>query len=225
MRDHPSSNELDSATSSRLARLATMPVNTSNLDHRLHAALESNALDRSRSPRPRLVRFLATAAASIAILITVGLFLTNLGNTPVLASPTNLARIHAEAIDHRKSESTVTTVEQANRVLAGQWSDTPLLPTPSAGQLRACCVHSFKDRKVACLILDDGGTPLTMVVGHARDIRCPNGHVVERGGRKFTLHEVKDLRMVMTEHDGRYVCLMGEVPEDRLLELAEGIKF
>jgi hypothetical protein len=119
----------------------------------------------------------------------------------------------------------VTSVEQANRVLSGQWSDLPQLPTPTSSQLHACCIHDFMDSKVACLILRDGQTPLTMVVGRAREFRPAEGRTVERGGRKFTLHEVNGLRMAMTHQGDRFVCLMGEVSADRLLEIAEGLGF
>ena len=149
----------------------------------------------------------------------------NIGNTPAMAAPMDLARLHAEAIKSDAMATAVTSVEQANRVLAGQWSDLPQLPAPASGQLHSCCIHDFMDSKVVCLILRDGQTPLTMVVGHAREFRPAEGRIVERGGRKFTLLEVNGLRMAMTHQGDRFVCLMGEVSEDRLLEIAEGLRF
>lgn len=225
MRDRATQTELDDAVRARLARLATVPVDTSNLERRLRAVMAHNGPEYNRWRLPRAWRSLTAVAAAILVVVTVGLVLMNLGNTPAMAAPMDLARLHAEAIKSDSMMTVVTSVEQANRVLAGQWSDLPQLPTPTSGQLHACCIHDFMDSKVACLILRDGQTPLTMVVGRAREFRPAEGRTVERGGRKFTLHEVNGLRMAMTHQGDRFVCLMGEVSEDRLLEIAEGLRF
>ena len=225
MRDKTTQTELDEAVRARLARLATMPVDTSNLERRLRSVMAENGPTQDRWRLPQAWRSIAAVAAAILVVATVRLFLTSLGNTPAMAAPMDLARLHAEAIKSDAMTTAVTSVEQANRVLAGQWSDLPQLPAPAPGQLHACCIHDFMDSKVACLILRDGETPLTMVVGHAREFRPAEGRIVERGGRKFTLHEVNGLRMAMMHQDGRFVCLMGEVSEDRLLDIAESLKF
>lgn len=225
MRDKATQTELDQAVRARLARLATMPVDTSHLERRLRAVMADNGPEHSRWRLPQAWRSLTAVAAAILIVVTVGVVLMNLGNTPAIAAPMDLARLHAEASKSDAMTTAVTSVEQANRVLAGQWSDLPQLPAPASGQLHACCIHDFMDSKVACLILREGQTPLTMVVGHAREFRPAEGRIVERGGRKFTLHEVNGLRMAMTHQKGRFVCLMGEVSEDRLLDIAESLKF
>lgn len=225
MRDSTRQTRLDEAMQARLARLATLPVDTSRLERRLHSMMAATAPAQNRWRLSHARRSWAAVAATILVVATAGIILMSLGNSPAMASPVDLARVHAEATQSEKMTTAVTALEQANRVLAGQWSDLPQLPAPTAGQLHACCIHDFMDRKVACLILRDGQTPLTMVVGHAREFRPAEGRVVERGGRKFTLNEVNGLRMVMTQQDQRFVCLMGEVSEDRLLELAEGLRF
>jgi len=224
MRDQSTQAELDEAVRARLARLATLPVDTTNLERRLRTLIPAEAPEQNRWRLPHAWRSLTAVAAAVLIVATVGIILMSLGNTPAMASPAELARLHAEVINPDRMATPVTTVEQANRVLDGKWTDLPQLPASSA-QLHACCIHDFMDRKVACLLFRDGDTPLTMVVGEARDFRCAGGRVVERGGRTFTLHDVNGLRMVMTEQNGRYVCLMGTVSEDRLVALAEGLRF
>lgn len=223
MHDNPIRPDLDEAVRSRLARLATVPVDTSNLERRLHSAMASNAPERKRLLFRRW-RPVSAVAAAVFVVATAGLIMMILGNTPAKAAPGDMARLH-EAIQTDAMAITVTSVEQANRVLAGQWKDLPQIPAPSMGQLHACCIHDYMDSKVVCLVLLDGQTPLTMVVGHSRKFRPAEGPIVERSGRKFTLHEVNGLRMAMTHQNGRFVCLMGEVSQDRLLELAEGLTF
>jgi len=227
MPENPSPEQLEKALRGRLARLAAVPVDTSNLERRLRAVLAD--ADQAPAPNrwhlPRAWRSLTAVAAAILIAATVGLVFINLGNTSVLAGPQDMARLYAQATQAEAMMTTVTSVAQANRVLAGQWHDLPQIPNSNTAQLHACCIHDFMDSKVACLILRDGQTPLTMVVGRAREFRPAAGRVVVRDGRKFTLHEVNGLRMAMMQRDDRFVCLMGEVSEERLLELAEGLKF
>ena len=224
MPDNPKLTEFDQAVRARLARLATVPVDTSNLEHRLRAAMTLGVAERSRRRLPQTWGAMA-AAAVLIVAATLGLVLMNFGNAPATASPTNLARLHAQTMHSDAATTTVTTVAQANVVLAAQWRDTPQAPTPSDAQLHACCIHDFMESKVACLLLADGQTPLTLVVGRAREFRPAEGRLVERGGRTFTLHEVNGLRMAMTQQDERFICLMGEISEDRLLDLAQGLQF
>lgn len=158
-------------------------------------------------------------AATVAVLVMV-----SLGGRAAQASPGDLARLYADATKPGAMMMKVATIAEANRVLAGQ-GDLPEMPVMQPGQLHACCIHDFMDSKVVCLMLRDGDVPLTLVIGHSREFKPAAGRLVERGGRKYTVHEVNGLRMVMTSESGTFVCLMGEVGEERLLEVAGGLKF
>lgn len=225
MQDNPKPEELDEAMRARLSRLASVPVDTSKLKLRLSAAMAEDAPAQSQWRLSQVWRPVSAVAAAILIVVMVGFILMSLGNSPAMAAPNDMARLYSEANHSGSMLTPITSIDQANRLLAGQWSDLPQLPAPEAGQLHACCIHDFMDRKVACLILQDGQTPLTLVVGHAREFRPAEGRVVERNGRKFTLHDVNGLRMAMTQQGGTFICLMGDTSEDRLLDLASSLKF
>jgi hypothetical protein len=164
-------------------------------------------------------------AAAILIVVTIGIMLATLGKSPAIAAPSHLAQLHAQAIAADSSATAVSSVEEANRVLAGQWSDLPSIPIVDTAMLHACCIHDFMDDRVVCLVLRDGEAPLTLVVGHARSFRPTKGRLVDIGGRKFHVHQVDGLLMAMTQQDNRFICLMGEVTEDRLLQIAGELKF
>lgn len=225
MRDNPIHTDPDEAVRTRLAKLANIPEDTSSLERRLQDAMADNPLVRPQWRFSQAFRPLAAVAAAVVVIVTVGLALISLGNTPAMAAPNDLARLHIETNKVGAMTTPITSIEQANRVLAGQWSDLPQLPASASRQLHACCIHDFMDQKVACLILRDGQTPLTLVLGKAREFRPSEGRIVERDGRKFTLNEVNGVRMVMTQQSGSFVCLMGDVSTDRLLDLAAGLRF
>ncbi|MEI7766568.1 MAG: hypothetical protein WCJ97_03920 [Phycisphaerae bacterium] len=215
----------DKAVQARLARLGTLPVDTAGLETRLRSLVADSVTTPVASPWRRIWRPVTALAASIAVVVAVGLIIMSLGDTPVSASPLKLAELHADVSHMGQMATPITSIAEANRILAQDWQNNPALPAVPAAQLHACCIHDFMERKIACLLLRDGDTPLTLVVGHARDFRSTVGQRVERQGRTYNLHEVNGLRMVMTEHQGRYLCLMGAVSAERLLAIAQELQF
>lgn len=216
----------EEAVRARLAKLASVPVDASNLEFQLNAILESEKTPQLRQAKWRFFRPLTAMAAAILIALIIGIVLSSSGASPAMASPNDLARLHTDANAHSSSATMVMTVDQAQQILNKKWSGVPNLPIPPAGELSKCCVHQFMDRKVACLLLNDGPTPITMMVGYVRDIKSENnGTTIECGGHKFTQHRVDDVRILTTVQDGRFISLMGELPEKRMQEIAAQIKF
>ena len=90
----------------------------------------------------------------------------------------------------------------------------------------ACCMKSIRDKRMACVLLqDEAGTPITMTVARSADMRAPAGPTVMRGGAKYHLHAMAPLNMVMTERAGRWVCLISELPQEQLIDLAARLQF
>lgn len=226
MRDKPTELELEQAVRSRLSRLSAVPVDTTRLAARLRSHQVAAAATEGDTHRWSWIRRPSVALAAVVLIAaTVGVMLATMGSSPAMATPSHLALLHAEAIREDSLATAVSSVEEANRVLAGQWSDLPTIPIVDTATLHACCIHDFMDDRVVCLVLRDGQQPLTMVVGHARSFQPTKGRAVELGGRKFYIHRVDGLLMVMTQQDNRFVCLMGEVSEERLLQIASELRF
>jgi hypothetical protein len=77
----------------------------------------------------------------------------------------------------------------------------------------------------ACVRLDAGGRPVTLVVAEGTDPCSAHGRVVDRAGRKYLVHMMGSVNMAMTARDGRWLCVMGELPDEDLLKIAEAVKF
>ena len=88
----------------------------------------------------------------------------------------------------------------------------------------ACCMKSVS-KKVACLLLKREGVPVSLVVAHSGDMRAATSPVTVRDGVRYHVQAVGTLNMVMTERNGRWVCLIGELPTERLIDVATQIKF
>ena len=89
----------------------------------------------------------------------------------------------------------------------------------------ACCMRTVKNKKVACVLLQGEGEPVSMTVAKASDVRIPDCPMVTRGGIDYHVQSTGSLNMVMTERDGRWVCLISKLPATRLMELASSLQF
>jgi hypothetical protein len=222
------SDKLDQATQARLARLAAMPVDTSKLQARLRQAMPK---EHAGAGRPmfigRLMHWPAAVAAAILVAALVGvLFLTNAGASPALAAPAEMAQLHEHVMGQGAHTVAASDMDQVRREIAKQWSDGPAMPSPQAPteHVMACCIHHVQGRKVACVLLQ-GKTPVTMVVARAADVQPAPGTPVMRGSHQYTTHRCDQINMVMTIRDDRYICLMGDLPQNELIDLGESLAF
>jgi hypothetical protein len=171
------------------------------------------------------LRPLRAIAASVAILAIIGTILVSSSGGPVLASPTQMAQVHEEMVSGRTPVMRVDSITEANKALASQWPQSPTVPGVPADHVMACCMRSVKNKKVACVLLKSEGVPITMTVANASDMKMPTSPLVSRGGVDYHVQSVGKLSMVMAERNGRWVCLIGERPAERLMDLATKLQF
>jgi hypothetical protein len=209
---------LDRATAQRLARLGSMPVDVSRLDQSLRAVLPPPpAVRRSRS-----FIWSAPMRAVAALLLMVGIaaavLLSTSGNRALAAQ---MAQVHEDMVSGKTPVVQVTSLDEANRMLSAQWPDSPGVPALPADHVMACCMKSVKDKKVACVLLKSEGEPITLTVAKASDMSMPAmSPTLDRGGVTYHVQSFNGLNMVMTERNERWICLIGRVPTERLMDLA-----
>jgi hypothetical protein len=221
--DNP--ERLDEAVSARLRSLSTMPVDLTRLQQAVEREVPRRQTTQRHPVVMRLFRPLTAVAASITILgiVTIALLATSSGE--VMASPAEMARFHQEIVSNKIAVTKVDSIEAASRALTHESPGGPDLPRAPEAHVMACCMKSIKDRKVACVLLNSEGTPITMSVAKASDMRSPSGNKVVRNGATYHVLSSGSLNMVSTERAGRWVCLIGETASDRLIGIAEKLQF
>ena len=214
----------EQAVARRLARLRTMPVETGRLAAGLQAQIPRPGR-RTRTLWPSL-RSVGAVAASILLLatLTAALVLTTMSR-PALASPAQMARLHEELVSGKAPSVRVDSIEAANRVLAGEHPHFPALPALPADHVMACCMTEVKDKKVACVLIKREGVPVSLMVARSEDMRVPTSSVTVRDGVRYHVQASGTLNMVMTERHSRWVCIIGQLSAERLIEVAAGLKF
>jgi hypothetical protein len=210
---NPMRERLDAAVSKRLSRLETMPIETGSLE----AAMRREIGGRSPSRRSLWLHSLRAVAAS---LLVVGLLVAALvmSSRPAEASATELARVHQAMLT---GDGHTVRVDAANRAVSEHWPEAPQLPEVQGHKVMACCVHRVGNEQVACAALTLDGVPVSMAVADAKDLRMPPGETVRRGEKVYRVQSSGTLNMAMHERDGRWACLMGEAPVERLVDLLE----
>jgi hypothetical protein len=119
----------------------------------------------------------------------------------------------------------VASIEEASRMLAKQWPQSPDLPDAPEQHVMACCMQSVKNKKMACVLLKKEDVPVTMAVARSTDMEMPSSPTRTRGGVTYHVQSTGRLNMVMTERNERWICLIGEMPQEHLMDLADQLKF
>ena len=216
-------DDLNRATSRRLARLGDAEVDTSRLVSRLDAALGGE------SARPVIVarrwrQPVFALAATVAVAVSIAVVLMT-GSEPVAAAPLELTRLHRGLVNGDVATVRVDSFEQANQVIADQHSGAPHLPAYSGVAVRSCCLTNVQGVLVAAVVLEHKGHAVTLVVANGRDFSMPMGQVLERGGQRLFAHEMDGLQMVMANQGEYWLCVMGDVPVAELADLAGQVRF
>lgn len=213
---------LDQAVSARLAQLRTMPVDTSNLDKVIRTQIPP------LQPKWRILslRPLRAIAASVLLVsaIAAAIILTT-SSGPALAEAAQMAQVHEDIVSGRIPVMQVASIEEANRMLNSQSPGAPTLPQMPDSHIMACCMKSVHNKKMACVLLKDEGVPITLAVASASDMKLAPAPIVRRNGIDYRVQKVGDLSMVMTKQNGKWLCLIGQIPADRLMDVAAQVRF
>jgi hypothetical protein len=214
---------LDQATARRLACLRTMPVDTRDFEKRLTALIPSPA--RSRSLRITALRPLRTLAASLLIVGVIAALLISTSGGPALASVAQMAQVHEDLVSGKTPAVQVDSIEAANRELNKQSPDSPAVPNVPQDHVMACCMKSVKNKRIACVLLKTQGVPVTMTVANASDMKLPTCPMVTRDGITYHVQSTGKLNMITTQRNGRWVCLIGQITTEQLMEMAAKLQF
>lgn len=213
---------LDQAVAARLAKLRTMPVDSSRLDKALRAQIPPVRQER----RILSLRPLRAMAASILLVSAIAAaIMLSASSGPALAEPTQMAQVHQDIVSGRIPVMQVASIAEANRMLDSQSPGAPTLPQMPDSHVMACCMKTVHNKKMACVLLKDDGVPITLAVASAADMKLAPAPVTTRNGVDYRVQKVGDLNMVMTEQNDKWLCLIGQMPADRLMDIAVQLRF
>ena len=225
MPERDSREQWERAISNRLEKLRSMPIDTSRLERNVSIPIPPP--QRSRNALQwiwrRPGRTLAASFLVVAALVTVLMLSTSSG--PVMASPARMAKLHEDLVSGKIPVVQVDSIDEANQVLSRDWPNSPEVPDVPQDHVMACCMKSVKDKKIACVLMKREGVPVTLTVAHGNDMYMPTSPVTMHDGVRYYVQAYGNLNMVMTERQNRWVCLIGELPAERLIEIASNLRY
>ena len=214
-----SPDAFDQALSQRLAQLSAMPVDTSRLDRALRAAIAPAAPVRRRG----IFRSFAAIAASLIFVILVGMAF--LQNRSAQAAPELMLQLHRDMVSGRIASMQVDSVDDVNRAFAAFGQAGVQMNAPPEMQLMACCLQDVGNKKVACILLKDQGTPVTLTVADLDAVRPPASPPIVHNGETFHMQTGADLNMITVDRGQHRICLIGPLPAEKLMALTDHLKF
>ncbi len=186
-----------------------------------------SAVSRSR-PVARTPRWFTSFRAIAAILLIAGAIVATIVVTsrgPVLASAAELSRIHRDNRSEGSHAIAVGSIQSARQVLTTQWSDCPQLPQVPGEVLESCHVHQFGGKRFACFALKLDGQHLSLAVAHAADMQLPAGaKSFTRGGINYYVQASGGVNIIIACRDGLWICVMGELPVERMVDFAASLR-
>jgi hypothetical protein len=214
-----SENAADRAVSERLAELRARPIDSAAFDAKFKALVPPPASDSPQ--RSRWMIWPARAVAACALVGLVSLAFIAFLSQPVMATPVRMAQVYEETVAGRGHTTPVRTIDEARAVLRGQWTESPLVPeTVDDMQVMSCCVHEVGRQRMACVTFTVDDSLVTMAMAPSKEIKTPGGETRVVGDRRYVVHSENGVNMAMSEQHGTWVCVMGRLPIDRLIEIA-----
>lgn len=222
---HLNGEQFDLALSHRLAQLGSRPVDTSHLKRRLDEDVTvGNSAPLRRWLSKQSWRSLTSDAAIVLLLVATSLLVIN-SSSRAVASPTDLANLYHQVVSQTPPSMAVSSIDAANFRITNQWAKAPALPTHVPGEVASCCLRHLHGVPVASVHLNYQNHAISLLVAYTRMIASPMGQIIYRDGRQFVVTSHDRLRMVMTHHDTRWLCVVGDLPQSRLVDVVAAIRF
>jgi len=217
-------NDEQRAVAHRLSKLRTMPVDTSGLEKSLRAQLPPRIETTSRRVwRIGPLRAIAASLILLSSIVVAVMVLTS--SRSAEAEAVQMAQFHDDMVAGRVPVMQVDSIESANRMLSSEHPDAPSLPEVPDSHVMACCMNKMGDKRMACVLLRDSNVPVTLAVARADEMKLHPMPMELHNGVSYRVQHVGSLSMVMTERDGKWLCLIGALPTERLMDVASQVKF
>ncbi len=213
-------DKFEAAISRRLAKLGAMPVDTSHLERAVRAEIGAPS---SSVPRYRLFRSIAGIAASLILVALVGLAL--LQNRPAQAAPELMLQLHRDMVSGKIPSMQVDSVDDVNKAFAAFGQGDVQLAAPPEMQLMACCMQDVGNKKVACILLKEQNLPVTLTVADLDALRPLASPPVTHNGEVFYVQTSGELNMITVDRGPHRICLIGQLPAEKLMNLTANLKF
>ncbi len=194
------------AVAQRLARLATMPVDTTKLDRALRAQI---SLPKRNVGTWRIAVSGLVAAAVILAALLIPLTVPHSSR----ASVSDLSQIYNRML----------VSPLAGGITNAQKNTLQLMCPPTTGHLASCCMQTLHHHRVACMLVKRGKQTVGVVVVPAGSLEYPQGIHRRYEGGSFIVRKTGKLNIVIRSGRRHWICVMGPQRVSELMLIASQI--
>jgi hypothetical protein len=226
MTDHK--DQLDQATQDRLVKLATMPVDLSRLEKKMADALPPKPaahLVHRQAPSSGWYRIAAMFVLMAGIAGASYFAIFGVAPQGAYANSMTVQELHAYLLEHPDSSYRAQTLPEAQKSIDAQIADEKPLPIVDGANVESCCLVQGNFPLRAALIVERPVGSVTIIIAQGKDFAHPTQPLQHHSGVLLHGHTHTDTPMVMRNVGDLWMCVMGEVDQTDLADVAAGIRF
>lgn len=218
-------NPLDRATSQRLQRLSSMPVDTTRVDAWMKAQFGPDDTESVESRMRLRGRSIASIAAVIAVAVLIGVM--SLSGTDVAAAPLELNEVHERVTAGSIASVAAADLADAQRQLKALVDGASRPNGDYPNGVRCCCGQTLVGERLTFIKTHFRQTPVTIVLMRGHHTCAGHGHErVDDQGRRFIVHQDHaGVQATLTSSEDHWVCVMAALSTEDLLEVAGRVAF
>lgn len=221
-------NQLDQATTDRLKQLSTMPVDMSCLEQQVSEALPVKAdpkHDARLKPYTGWLRVAAVLALMAGIAGASYYAFFGVSPQPAFAETMTVAELHQHLLAEPQSEYVVTTTDQAQALINAQLTNKRPLPIVENTRVESCCLVEGEFPLRAALVIKHQSGMATIVIAQGKDFAYPMQPIDHPSGVILQGHDHAGMPMVMRNEDDLWMCVMGDLDQADLADIAAEVDF
>lgn len=217
----------DQATRERLAKLESMPVDLSRLEQKLANQIPrpqpAKQQPRHRAPSHGWMRLAA------AIVLMVGIagasYYAFFGGGPqtAMAEVMTVAELHDHLLNAPQKAYIANSVDQAQAMVDAQLVGKQPLPIIEGTHIESCCLVEGEFPLRAALVIKQPGGTATIIIAQGQDFAHKMNPISHPSGVELQGHDHAGMSMVMRNKGDLWMCVMGEIEEAQLADIAAGI--
>lgn len=214
-------DRFDAAMSRRLAQLGAMPVDTSRLEKAVRAQIGAPVASPNFAWRKQIYRSLAALAASLIFVALIGMAFFQ--NRPAQASSDLMLQLHRDIVAGKIPAKSEDSFEDVNKDFSAFSKNGPQVMSPDA-QVMGCCMPNVGNKQVFCVLLKEANTPVTLTIADLDAVKPSTAATVMYKGEAFHVQRSAELTMVTVDRGHHRLCLIGQLPAEKLMSLTDNLK-
>ena len=221
-------DKLDKATADRLGKLASMPVDMSGLEQNLAGALPpkpSTKLATRPSPYAGWLRVAAVLALMVGIAGASYYAFFGVAPQTAVAQTMTVAELHEHLLADPQSAYITTTTNQAQRLIDAQLAGDQPLPIIQGTRVESCCLVEGEFPLRAALVIKQPAGNATLIIAQGEDFAMQMHPIDHPSGLQLQGHDHAGMPMVMRNVGDLWMCVMGDLDESELADIAAKVNF